>query len=520
MFFINTIVNYFFKTKNNLSSQEDKNIIRMKLKRIIVRQDQSFAQELLAWLIVLTVGVSIILHKPNGWLSYLTAVVVSAFIAVLYHIINKLEKKRLFTRAGQAIGLEIAGYALCLVGAILIEIFADPKVDKTIVYASALLLAVVLGTLYHMIVAQREALSKFLVRSVGQKYDELTDKDKIVYTVLGSALFVPVMMSLLSVPYMMQVSFKSVPATIAASLIMSVIIFLIDRSIIATMGAKKSWPVAIVRIAMAGVIAMFLTKPIEMALFSSEIRQELVSQRTDALKAIAEEETSEIERLNKKKNDARKLVDEAHEEYLREVNQGFGTRASGHGKEAEKKLEYEKMERGRYDIEAGKIDTEIVQMRKDYADKRLQWTDAQADGLGARMNALERAGEKYPGIATLEWIVFLFFMLIDITPVIAKMFMRRTDSDSKELDEILKNQKEAETASITHKYSIITHELTQVGELVKLLKDANTNDEQTEQIHNHMNENVFTKYFGSLAALNTQPAANAAVNNTGNATNN
>ncbi len=443
-------------------------------KRVFTNAQQPMVVEIFGWVEVITTFSILVLRDPYNWKNYLIALVAATFAGAIYRVLTQLNNRRLFTRKEQYVGLEVVGWVVTLIAFGTTMVFLNTKLPVS--WIKGITMAFITGSIYHMVVAKREMTVKLLCRFVGKNYDDLSKVDRIKYSVLGSTLFVPLFVSLLSVPYMISVTFKSEFGTVVGSIILPIVVFLVDRSIIATMGPKKQWGIALIRIAMAWVIALFLAKPLEMAMFNQEIKQELAEQKADALKAIDEERKSETEKLRKRKEEAKIPVDKAREEYNTEVNTSIGGRKAGHGIEARKKEEFWKYQTDLYNEAIAKLEKEEQEMNKEYDEKQAQWANNQADGLGARMNALERAGEKYPGIRIEEWIIFLFLMLLDIAPIMAKMLMAKTDDDIKILHDMEIDRITQAEALVVKTYDMVGHEIDKANKLVRKLPQGDVKD--------------------------------------------
>lgn len=291
---------------------------------------------------------------------------------------------------------------------------------------------------------------------------------------------------------------------------MVTIIFILDRGFVVAMGGKKNFFVALLRIGIAAVMAMFLSKPVELAIFNSEIQQELATQRREALKNIAEEKQNELLKIDEKEksNPVIKEGRRARQAYEDEVNTSIGGRKAGHGTEATKKLEYSQQQDALVAQEKQKLDAERKKVEEEYAAHERDWSENQATGMGARTQALERACEKYPATQFWHWIIFGFFMLIDCAPIIMKISMPKTTYDineDKAKDAILHT---AQLQKLQHKYDLMNVEL---GHINTMTSNLQTQDDFKDYVRIFLSKAFVRKYFGREAA--NMPELTATANN-------
>jgi hypothetical protein len=256
-------------------------------------------------------------------------------------------------------------------------------------------------------------------------------------------------MAFLASAYALYTVFDNYFAAIGFGFIWGLLIFNLDRYIVSTI--KKSgnfmneFIQATPRIALAVIIAIVISKPLELKIFEKEIDQVLLEQKNDLTLAnqnqIANQYTPEIVALENN-IDALKAevvtketeVNTLYDTYISEAEGTAGTNLLGKGpvyKEKREKhdaalAELQILKQSNVDKITG-IETEIANLKTDYD---TQVADSQGiidnfDGLMARINALD----------ALPWLpsffIFLLFLAIETSPIIAKLLSPRGEYDIK-----------------------------------------------------------------------------------------
>jgi len=248
-------------------------------------------------------------------------------------------------------------------------------------------------------------------------------------------------------------------------LIWGLIIFNIDRFIVAstgkgdgseaiTIGEIKT---AIPRILMGIIIAITISKPVELRMFQQEIEVELNSRRIKEAEKqkneIAKSYGGDIEqieeetiRLREDINRYKILFQEKENIFNEEMNGSGSIAGEGYGPRAKKKEEQLKLAQKEYDsvrsINLKKI--EIQNIKKDEIDSVMKIKIANAemsanslDGLMARLKIVDELakGKDEDGNVNedaIPWIIIfvtLLFMAIELTPIFFKMMLIKSPYD-------------------------------------------------------------------------------------------
>ena len=259
------------------------------------------------------------------------------------------------------------------------------------------------------------------------------------YAGIGATVFFTALMAFIAASYALYTVFDNLPASIFFGFVWGLLIFNLDRYIVSTI--KKTGNVideliqASPRIILAVIIAIVISKPLELKIFEKEINQVLLEQKNDFTLAnkeqIAQQYTPSVEALQ---NEIVKLKEEItaketevnalYDTYIAEAEGREGTMLLGKGpvyKEKREKHDAALMElQGLKEANNAKIqaaEAQIAQLNSDYD---TQVTTSQPvidnfDGLMARVNALG----KLPWLPS--FFIFLLFLAIETSPIFAKL---------------------------------------------------------------------------------------------------
>lgn len=286
---------------------------------------------------------------------------------------------------------------------------------------------------------------------VERSFLERCPSDTNKYVGIGATIFFTGVLAFFSASYALYTVFGSYFMAIGFGLVWGAMIFNLDRYIVLSMKSNGNWwrdlLVAAPRLLLAVLLALVISKPLELKIFDKEIQAELVTmeqevykQQEDRLKARYQNqikvEATRIEQLKAeiaektKKRDA--LVKEA-------VQEADGTGGSG-------KKNLGPIYRAKKD-EADKAQVELDQtlalnqpqiVEKTKAVQALE-TTVQAeiaqlkrtryDGLAARMEALSRLSGKSLAILYASLFITFLFIAIETAPIMVKLISYRSPYD-------------------------------------------------------------------------------------------
>ncbi len=282
------------------------------------------------------------------------------------------------------------------------------------------------------------------------------------YAGIGATVFFTAVMAFIAGSYALYTVFDNLYAAIFFGLIWGLLIFNLDRYIVSTI--KKTGNVideliqASPRIILAVIIAIVISKPLELKIFEKEINQVLLEQKNELTLAnknqIAEQFTPTITSLQNEITSLQNVIDTKETEvntlyntYIAEAEGTAGTKLLGKGpvyKEKREKHDALLAELQVLKIENKEkisgIESQIAQLKGDYETQVVttQPIINNFDGLMARVNALG----KLPWLPS--FFIFLLFLAIETSPIFAKLLSPKGAYDFK-----LEDQETAVKTNVT-----------------------------------------------------------------------
>lgn len=276
-----------------------------------------------------------------------------------------------------------------------------------------------------------------------------TDRNK--YAGIGATVLFTGVLAFISSGYALYTVFDSYLAAVFFGLVWGLMIFNLDRYIVMSMKSYgrwwRDWLVALPRLALAVLLALVISKPLEMKIFDKEIRGELVQMEQEVFKqqedrvlarfqTQIDEQKAQIETL--KADIAAKTA--ARDTLVRmAVQEADGTGGSGHknlgpiyrakkddADRAQTELSnllatalpaIQQKEQSVRELEA-KVQTEIAALNR-----------TAYDGLAARMEALSRLSANSLAILYASLFITLLFVAIETAPIMVKLISYRSPYD-------------------------------------------------------------------------------------------
>ncbi len=279
--------------------------------------------------------------------------------------------------------------------------------------------------------------------------NESPKSEQIKYAGIGGTVFFTAVMAFISGSYALYTVFDNVYMAIAFGLVWGLLIFNLDRFIVSTIKKQdniwKELLQASPRIILAVIIAVVISKPLEMKIFEKEINQVLLEQKNELTlqnqNQIAQQYTPEINRIEAEIEALKNTVsakeretNDLYDTYIAEAEGTAGTMKLGKGPVYKEKRE--KHDALLQELQTLKEESKLSISAKEAAIVSLrnnrdnQVTMSQPiidgfDGLMARINAL---GE-------LAWFpsffILLLFLAIETAPVLAKVMAPKGAYDLK-----------------------------------------------------------------------------------------
>ncbi len=295
-------------------------------------------------------------------------------------------------------------------------------------------------------------LKKFFILCSGSDTDILDNcaiGEQNKYAGIGATVFFTAVMAFIAASYALYTVFDNAFIAIAFGLIWGLLIFNLDRFIVSTIKKRNSFFDELIqaspRLILAVIIAVVISKPLELKIFEKEINQVLLEEKNALTLAnkdqIAQQFNPNIESLE---NDIKALqteittkeaeVNALYDIYINEAEGTAGTKLLGKGPVYKEKRD--KHDAALAELQQLKMDnstkiadteTQISQLQADYTTKvaSTQPIIDGFDGLMARVNALG----KLPWLPS--FFIFLLFLAIETSPIFAKLLSPKGEYDYK-----------------------------------------------------------------------------------------
>ncbi len=269
------------------------------------------------------------------------------------------------------------------------------------------------------------------------------------YAGIGATVFFTALMAWIASSYALYTVFDNLYAATFFGLLWGLLIFNLDRYIVSTIKKRERFGSELLqaapRILLAVIIAIVISKPLEMKIFEKEINQVLLEQKNELTLAnkeqIALQYNPTVLTLNQNIQELKNEIatkeaatNALYDTYIAEAEGRQGTLLLGKGPVYEEKrekhdaalLELQQLKTANTQKIAA-IETQIANLQTDY-DKAVSDSQPIIDGLDGLMARINALGE-------LPWLpsffIFLLFLAIETAPIIAKLLSPKGAYDLK-----------------------------------------------------------------------------------------
>lgn len=269
---------------------------------------------------------------------------------------------------------------------------------------------------------------------------------------IGATVFFTAVMAFIASAYALFTVFDNAYPALLFGLVWSLLIFNLDRFIVSTIRKRdrlgSEFLQATPRIILAVIIAIVISKPLEIKIFEKEINTVLLKEKNamalnnkkevaNYFKSDLDKNKAEIDSLKSEIQKKEKEVNTLYETYITEAEGTAGTKRLGKGPVFKEKI-------AKHNLASAQLDTirknnlaKITEKEKESKtlqadlDKKVAETQPIIegfDGLMARINALNE----------LPWLpsffIMLLFLAIETSPIIAKLLSPKGEYDYKSED--------------------------------------------------------------------------------------
>ncbi|GGC84218.1 hypothetical protein GCM10011508_09380 [Flavobacterium lutivivi] len=272
------------------------------------------------------------------------------------------------------------------------------------------------------------------------------------YAGIGATVFFTAVMAFIAASYALFTVFDNVYTAVFFGLVWGFLIFNLDRFIVSTIKKRDHFLDEFIqaspRIVLAIIIAIVISKPLEIKIFQKEIETVLLKEKNEMsianknqvsnfFKNDVDKNKAEIDSLKSAITKKEKEVASLYNSYITEAEGTAGTKKMGKGPIYKEKREA-------HDLATKQLDSLKATNAKIIADKELKSKSLQADldkkvsetqpvidgfdGLMARINALN----KLPWLPS--FFIMLLFLAIETSPIFAKLLSPKGEYDFKQED--------------------------------------------------------------------------------------
>ncbi len=272
------------------------------------------------------------------------------------------------------------------------------------------------------------------------------------YAGIGATVFFTAVMAFIASSYALFTVFDQVYTAVFFGIIWGLLIFNLDRFIVSTIKKRDRFRDEFIqatpRIVLAFIIAIVISKPLEIKIFQKEIETVLLKEKNDMamankkqvanyFKSDLDKNKTETDSLKSAINKKEKEVSQLYDSYITEAEGTAGTKKMGKGPiYKEKRAAYDLASRQLDSLKASnsKLITEkekraqTLQTELDQKVSQTQPIIEGFDGLMSRIDALN----KLPWLPS--FFIMLLFLAIETSPIIAKLLSPRGEYDFKQED--------------------------------------------------------------------------------------
>jgi Domain of unknown function (DUF4407) len=299
---------------------------------------------------------------------------------------------------------------------------------------------------------QIKMLKQFFILCSGADKNILencSEGEQTKFSGIGATVFFTAIMAFIASSYALFTVFDNPYIAMAFGLVWGLLIFNLDRFIVSTIRKTNSfWSEflqATPRILLAIIIAIVISKPLEIKIFEKEINTVLLKEKNamalknkkelaNYFKTDLDKNKVEMDNLKSEIAKKEKEVNAYYETYIAEAEGTAGTKKLGKGPVFKEKIAKHNLAKKELDTlmktNLAKITEKEKKSKTLQADLDKKVSETQPiidgfDGLMARINALG----KLPSLPSL--FIMLLFLAIETSPIIAKLLSPKGEYDYK-----------------------------------------------------------------------------------------
>ncbi len=279
--------------------------------------------------------------------------------------------------------------------------------------------------------------------------ENCSEGEQTKFAGIGATVFFTAVMAFIAASYALFTVFDNEFIAMGFGAIWGLLIFNLDRFIVSTIrktnGLWSEFGQATPRIVLAIIIAIVISKPLEIKIFEKEINTVLLKEKNamalvnkkevaNFFKSDLDKNKAEIDSLKSDISKKEKEVNAYYETYIKEAEGTAGTKKLGKGPVFKEKIAKHDLAKKELDtltkLNLAKIAIKEAKTKTLQADLDKKVIETQPiidgfDGLMARINALN----KLPWLPS--FFIMLLFLAIETSPIIAKLLSPKGEYDFK-----------------------------------------------------------------------------------------
>ena len=297
------------------------------------------------------------------------------------------------------------------------------------------------------------SIKEFFLFSSGVDRDILQHcpADESRFLGVGGTVIFTGILAFLSSTYAIYTVFDNWLMAVFFGMIWGFMIYNLDRYIVGSMKNHGSWwkdmTIAFPRLLMAVLLALVISKPLELKIFEKEINAELITMEQEVYQEqedkVKQRYTDQIEKyeatileMTTTLDGLRSKRDTLEIMALREADGSGGSGNKNMGPIYKAKRKDADHARAEFDVEKERLMPLIAenQEKADAIKAELEEEIANLDqeaygGMAARMEALHRLGQESEAIWWASMMIMLLFVIVEVSPVLVKLISSKTAYD-------------------------------------------------------------------------------------------
>ena len=273
------------------------------------------------------------------------------------------------------------------------------------------------------------------------------------YAGIGATIFFTGIFAALSATYAFYTVFDDYLIAVPAGILWGLMIFNLDRYIVSSLrkrgNFKKEFITALPRLVLALLIAMVISKPLELKIFEKEINNEIVLMKQelrkqqemsvrDRFNPHTQSIQEEINALNDEIEAKTRQRDQLTEEARKEADgTGGSMRRSAGPIYRLKKADADRVERELFELRETNlllIDRKRAQIDSLQSQTSLELVGLEENdfnGFASRLDGLSRISEKSSPVHVAHWFIIFLFIAIESAPIFVKLISSKGPYDDR-----------------------------------------------------------------------------------------